>query len=594
MQQHETGFFEFVKNCLKFRTIKANFIIALIVVSLFPATIINFFYYMRMNSFIENKVQSYHTEIIKQTSQQIEFLYHQVEIAQRQMIEVAVTSKVFEDYNLKPSSEKLEVVRTIDSVLKNMPRSFPSIRNTYLISTDGNVFPATSISSRRTLLQKEWVKNIKQLEEETIIPTHKDEYSYAKGIDEQDKVISFVKGVRGIKNNEIIGAAQVDLNYAEVRKIVENLNLKDQSSMVVLDKNNHIIYCAKKELVGQKIKENNKENFYKELVAAETKASPIVTSYTIPKLGWTVTGVISKDNISEEFNQLKTITVFITIAAIFFAILLAVVLSNQILEPISKLIKNMKKVGEGKLDIQVGSARNKDLQVLTESFNRMVNQINQLMKNVLQKEDEKLRAELRALQSQINSHFLYNTLNSIKWMAIMAKENQIANAIVALVKVLEYTCKNCDRVVPIDDELDFTKEYVFIQKMRSGTGITVHYDIDEKLYDYSILKLTLQPMIENAFLHAFNQSSGQGDIWIVGKLEDASIIFEVNDNGSGMQLSNHDKLTGMGISNVDERIKLNFGISFGVEIVSKLGEGTKVSIKLPIIKREEEVMCIKS
>lgn len=575
----------------KKRTIKTNLIITLISVSLLPAIIINIFYYVRMNNFIEKKVQSYYSEIIKQTSEQISFLYSQVEIAERQLINSAITTGIFENYNEMTAEEKLIAIRQIEQSLQNVRRSFSIINNLYLIRNNNYIFTSSTITGKNKLLEKKWIKELRNEKyNEKIIPTHISDYSNKMLGVKNDKVISFVKSIKGIESNRVIGILQIDLNYSEIKKIVESLSLNDQSYMVITDQANNIIYSSDENYLGQKLDQEKRKQILESLGIHNNGHNRLkesmITDYHIPESNWAITGVISTADIDNEFKQLGKISWIITIITIFVSLLLSYLLSYEVLRPISRLINNMKKVGEGRLDIKVPDTKNRDLQVLTDSFNTMVNKVDQLMKNVRQKEEEKLKAELKALQSQINSHFLYNTLNSIKWMALMVKADDIANAIVSLVKILEYTSRNVERIVSVGKEIDFIKDYVYVQQMRSGDHIQVFYDIDERLSDYMMLKLTLQPIVENAFLHAFNDKD-KGEIIIKGELLSDYIIFQIKDNGSGIQIKNQDKLTGVGIDNVRTRIKLNFGDKYGLKINSKLGDGTQIKIFLPIVERGE-------
>lgn len=583
------NFLEYFKK----RTIKTNLIIALLTVSLIPAIIINIFYYVRMNNFIENKVQSYYFEIVKQTSEQINNIYDQIEIAERQLIDSAITSGVLNNYDEMLPEERLIAVRQLEQSLQNIRRSFSIINNLYLISENNNLYTAGTINSKNILLKKKWITDIRTGKyEEIVIPTHVSDYMNKLLGKENEKVVSFVRSITGMKSNQQIGVVQIDLAYSKIKEIVESWSLNDQSFMLITDQNNNVIYSSKGMYLGQNLTKERKEEISKNISLDKGKyiksTGPMVTNYLIPELNWMITGEISTEDINNEFEKLGKITWLITILTLVLSIILTYLLSREVLRPIAKLVRNMKKVGEGRLDIKVAGTGNRDLQVLTDSFNTMVNRIDRLMKNVREKEEEKLKAELKALQSQINSHFLYNTLNSIKWMAIIAQEDQIANAIISLVKILEYSSKNIERIVPISEEIDFIEDYVNIQQMRSGDHIQVDIDLDERLFAYMILKLTLQPIIENAFLHAFNDHQ-RGKIIIRGKLAEEFIIFEIIDNGSGMEIKQSDKLTGMGMENVNTRIQLNFGNKYGLKVSSELGEGTNVKIFLPIIKKGGEM-----
>ena len=167
--------------------------------------------------------------------------------------------------------------------------------------------------------------------------------------------------------------------------------------------------------------------------------------------------------------------------------------------------------------------------------------------------------EQTALNSQINSHFLYNTLNTVKWMAVRAGNEEIARMIVALVNMLEYSCKKIDMPVFIPEEIKFIKNYVCIQEGRCCSSVHIKFDIDPKLENCLILKMLLQPVVENAMQHGFGEDNIDNRILITGRLLGDRVQFQIRDNGQGFLYEGFDKLTGVGLHNIQDRIRLNYG-----------------------------------
>jgi two-component system, sensor histidine kinase YesM len=207
---------------------------------------------------------------------------------------------------------------------------------------------------------------------------------------------------------------------------------------------------------------------------------------------------------------------------------------------------------------------------------------------------QKRNAELAALQQQINPHFLYNTLTSIKFMVQQGGKEEAAETVNALIFLLQNTIGNISETITVRQEIDNLKSYVLINQKRYGERIRVNYFIEPECFEIQIPKLILQPFIENSFFHGFNKKSG-GTINVLVWQEGASLICEVLDNGDGMEVSADNKLpgtkrkqamfSGIGVRNVDERIQLIYGKAYGVTISSKIGEGTKVRISLPVQKK---------
>jgi len=225
----------------------------------------------------------------------------------------------------------------------------------------------------------------------------------------------------------------------------------------------------------------------------------------------------------------------------------------------------------------------------------MLDELHEYVDKLLISQKKQRNAELEALQQQINPHFLYNTLTSIKFIVMQGDKKEAEMVINAFISLLQNTIGNVSELITAKQEVENLKNYVFIKQKRYGSRINVHYFIDPQCSELLIPKLVLQPFVENAFFHAFNIKEN-GYIHILIWKEKGQLICEVIDNGDGFKIEDSDTLPstkrnqqlfkGIGIRNVDERIKLLYGESYGAAITSQLGEGTKVRLTLPIIRNE--------
>ena len=228
-----------------------------------------------------------------------------------------------------------------------------------------------------------------------------------------------------------------------------------------------------------------------------------------------------------------------------------------------------------------------EMQMISEAYNAMLKDINHHVKSLLSEQEERRKAELNALQMQINPHFLYNTLSSIKYLAQHQQIKEVDETIDCLISILQNTIGTTEELITIEEEVKNLGFYVYINQMRYGDFIKVDYEIDPSCYKLKIPKLMIQPFIENAFFHAFTGRKA-GNISVFINQNDELLLIEVLDNGTGMKNSEEATkekkyhFSGIGIHNVDERIKLLYGKEYGVEVQSELGFGTSVSIKLPV------------
>ena len=275
------------------------------------------------------------------------------------------------------------------------------------------------------------------------------------------------------------------------------------------------------------------------------------------------------------------IAIFIILMIVFsiMAVIASLTLSRNISKPINELSNIMKKVEEGERDINFPIIGNDEIAQLGKSFNDMIKEINRLIEEVYIKQFLLQQAEFTALKAQVNPHFLYNTLQSINWMAKLSDFEGVSTMVTALGKFLRYSISSREDLVTIGQEIEQIQNYLIIQKTRYGDKFEVSIDVEENIRDHKVLKLMLQPIVENSIIHGIEQKIGKGEIRINVYVRHRELYFDILDNGIGFGNSTA-KGEGIGINNVDRRVKIQYGDAFGVS-VEKKEEFTCVSIKIP-------------
>lgn len=281
--------------------------------------------------------------------------------------------------------------------------------------------------------------------------------------------------------------------------------------------------------------------------------------------------------------------VFICAISIICATLLLTKLTGIIVKNIEKLTRNMKEVKRGNLEVTITSDSGDEIGELVQGFEEMVERIKTLIEEVYEGKLSLKEYEMKALQAQINPHFLYNSLSLINWKAIEANEKDISKITLALSKFYRTALNKGKSVMPLEDEISNVKSYLDVQLMMHDYEFDVEISMDECMYYYDTPNLILQPLIENAIDHGIDlKTEGRGKIVIRGWSEGETMYLSVEDNGVGMEeevaqsiLTRKSK--GYGVRNVNERIKLTYGPDYGLTIKSKEGEGTKITIKMPIV-----------
>lgn len=308
----------------------------------------------------------------------------------------------------------------------------------------------------------------------------------------------------------------------------------------------------------------------------------------------------------QEINSIILIMFFSLIIALLFSVSIAMIISINLSKPVKTLINSMDSLKNGNFNVQVQIPQSNELSILGYHFNSMSKQLDALMQERIK--SEKLQAELtiasknaelQMLRAQINPHFLFNTLNSIKCLALIHKIDSIAHMIGALGTLLENSMGKGRDFLSIKEELFILESYIEIQTLRYGNKLRMHYEIDKALYLFEIPKFILQPVVENAILHGISKKQNGGDIYLIGKKNAASITLEIRDNGPGISdeiiLSFHEGkntqssqgLNGIGIRNIHDRIHMIYGDPYGLTIQSNT-PGASVLITLPIKLFKEE------
>lgn len=372
---------------------------------------------------------------------------------------------------------------------------------------------------------------------------------------------------------------------------IGNMLIVDEDNVIMIAKDDKLVGRSIQDLGISKVGELSKNTSFMDNIKGKKY---VVTTQPIKETNWKILNLVEYKTITKDVDRISRYVMGIVLILIMLFLGFSIFFFRDILIPINKLVKKMHKVEKGNFDENIDIKGNYEINVLGETFNKMVFEIKNLMIERDNKERERSKAEIEVLQSQINPHFISNTLNSIRLMAMMANMESISNMTGALIKLLQAAFGKSGKLIKVKEELDNLKDYIYIMKVRYGERFDVVFHINENVGDIYILRLMLQPIIENGILHGVNELEEKGLITIDGFLSDGDLIFEITDNGVGMTEEQIQKVlgedcrntkgfTGMGIMNVDRRIKLNYGEKYGISIESILGKFTKVKITLPII-----------
>jgi two-component system sensor histidine kinase YesM len=418
---------------------------------------------------------------------------------------------------------------------------------------------------------------------------------------ELENIVSVVKSINILEDFKPVGVAEIHIKKDVITKIIKEIKDDYGSAAFVLDSEGRVIIAG-----NDSLKESLSPGIAVPSAVDETTAygriddtsgNKYVINYTTLDNGWRLVHVTPYDALLKSSRQIGAITLIIILGFISLALLLSFIVSNSITKPVRELIRSMNIVKDGNFDVNIYYHGKNEIGQLGETFNIMVVKIKNLISELLIQQKKKKEAELNVLQAQISPHFLYNTLNMIKCMAVIKHEDEIANVTKALTSLLELSINNKRDFINIEDEIEIAAQYILLQKHKLSRKFNVSIHVPEELYSYKTLKLILQPLIENSILHAFKENEKVYDISISVEKQEESIVMNVSDNGIGMSeeriyevlssTSKHGKFNRIGINNLNERIKLYFGEDYGLLLKSEINKGTLVTVRIPAFKNEE-------
>ena len=471
------------------------------------------------------------------------------------------------------------------------------IRNVGIISKNGRMLindGSKSVNQDLDLNTQEWYATALEKPNGPILTSSHVQHIISG---ERPWVITLSRGIRDRSGSgEKEGVFFIDLNYSAISELCDQSTVGTKGYAFILDAKGNIVYHPQQQQLYNELQTENIS------LIMDTDEDTVLTGtgndgklYSISrsgKTGWTVVDCTSVRELLRKSRQAQSVYVLTAIILVIVALLFSRFMARSITLPIQKLRDSMKKVQEGDFSVSdvVVDSKN-EIGSLTKSFDVMTLRIHELMEQNVHEQEEKRKSELKALQSQINPHFLYNTLDSIIWMAEGKKNEEVVLMTASLARLLRQSISNEDEVVPIANEVEYARGYLTIQKMRYKDKLEFQIEVDSSILYIPLIKLVLQPIIENAIYHGLKYKESKGLLIVKGFMKDGNAVLQVIDDGVGMDEETlahiYDKhkvnyhSNGVGVYNVQKRLKLYYGEDYGITYTSELGKGTTATITIP-------------
>ena len=401
-----------------------------------------------------------------------------------------------------------------------------------------------------------------------------------------------------LTNGKYIAA---DFMFSDIAQSIGNIGIGNHGYCFVMDKNGEIVYHPQQQLIFSGLKSENTGYILSLGDGTFNEKNVIYSVKTTGAKGWRTVAVSYTDSVAAE----KRLQIFVSVALsfLFCALIIFTVLkiySKKVNTPVKSLIRAMKnfETDADNTSFSYTPQPVAEINVLTNSFCQMSVRIKALMERIRKEEKELRKIELKALQAQINPHFLYNTLDSVQWMCERGKTDSAAQMVSALGRLFRISISRGKELIPIRDEILHAKSYLVIQSFRYRDQFSYTFDVDNDLEKYYCNKITVQPLIENAIYHGIDRLVDEGEITISVKTADDNendILITVSDNGVGMTKEQCAKILakegsdsgGIGVKNVNDRLKIYFGEKYGISIDSEPDMGTRVTVRIPKMEKEE-------
>ncbi len=482
-----------------------------------------------------------------------------------------------------------------------------SVSNIALLSGDGELLlavPAARLKNDMDVTGQEWFKDALEHPENLHFSMPHVQYIFDNGENQYRWVITLSRAVEITKGTSTAqGVLLIDMSYASLQYMLDNTPLGNQGYLYLMSGDGELIYHPQMQLIDAGLKEENTQaaSAYGDGNYQETwqgKDRDVIVK-TVGYTGWKIIGVSPEHGFT--LNEVKT-RLFLVFVVAFFLFLLAVInayISSKITAPIQELEKSVNALEEGELDTQVYTGGSYEIQHLGRSIGGMARRIQALMNDIVAEHESKRKSEFDTLQSQINPHFLYNTLDIIVWMIENEQKQEAVKVVTALARFFRISLSKGRSIIPVRDELEHVRNYLTIQQKRFKNKFIYQIEAQEEVLSLASLKLMLQPLVENAIYHGMEFMDGDGEITVKAERNEDRLCFTIADNGLGMTKEQVEGLltgetrsaskkgSGIGVKNVNERIRLYFGEDYGLEIFSEPDEGTAIQICLPAVPYEE-------
>lgn len=548
------------------------------------------------NKVVQAEIGKLNSEILYEVADNISIFLSNIEeigtnIVEDNKINSALT--ISKEDILNRTEEVINLEKYVEVLLNEQVWKYGKYMKPDLYIVSENDFNFSTYSKNKYTMEsiknETWYSEIVKANGKTVLlSTFEDE----EGIGPFKSIFRMGRSINNLITGETLGVLIMDISE---KMLFDRYNkiIKDGKNIYIVDLKGNIISNKDKRLIGKNYFEDIQQGEYIEenewySVIRIENTNYIKLESTLDKYGWSIIEEIPSNVIKQPIKQITEKFILTLTLVIIVSFIIIYKLSIWITKPVINMKNTMKQVMDGNLNLKIEVDRNDEIGSLEESFNNMIKWLEESIEEIKEQEKQKRIAELSFLQAQINPHFLYNTLSGVRFLVSMNKNEEAEEMLFKFTKLLRNILPKASELICLNEEIEIVADYIELQKIRYPNLFEVDISIQESIKNIKVPALILQPVVENAIFYSIDNEGKKGKIRIIGYSEEDKIIIEVIDNGKGMSnrqindvFKNKEAMNRVGLINVHERIQLNYGKMYGIEIISEKGKGTRIRYILP-------------
>ncbi|WP_098744647.1 sensor histidine kinase [Paenibacillus sp. EZ-K15] len=575
-------------------------------------TVMEFYYYYSFSNLTQKRAAHYSNQMIEQTRRKIDSAFSDIRVS----TSIAVNSRRVQEFSVVDDDYKrafnsgpnaldlMEYMRSFNSYVDGIVINDIRGRRLYsLASASGDIF---FLNRYDTFIQK--YKEDPSLRDKGMFTSIlKDDRT---GTEQFFYIAPIVEAIGGIYFSQITGYCTVLVNMDKMQGLVENTELTPNSTLYILNSRDEVIASTNSNARGALFREVLSMDKGILLNGVKTTIDGEDILVQVKGLeqadGWRVVSMIPVQELTADMNPIRKVSIIVGIGMILSMLIMGSFFMNNLMRPVMGLVLDMKRVGSRDMGFRIKVRSTNEVGMLACDINRVINEREQMARDMIntqarlyESELNQKQAEFAALQSQINPHFLYNTLNCISSIGLEYGSREIAQIASCMSKIFRYSIRK-DDLVRIREELDCIQAYMNIIAIRYENKFIIEIDVDEGLLEMQTPKMILQPIVENAVYHGLERMDQGGRLQVTGSIDaHGDVCFQITDTGKGMEPEQLASLlaklgmaspepapdgqpaTSIGLSNIHNRLRLLFGEGYGIAIESQFGHGTTVTVRIP-------------